>query len=64
MANVESDDFVVVTHNLIIHVMICFILDAHMIEWGKFAIDNGAVTTLSFDKETQKFKIITLNELL
>jgi len=62
MAKAESHDFIVVTHTMIVRMIVCHILSSPISDWNTFAIDNGAVTTINYDKEGDKFKIITLNE--
>lgn len=59
----ESQDLIIATHTLVIRVIINYILGLPIGDWGTYRIDNGAITTISYNPKTQHFQIITLNEL-
>lgn len=62
ISNSEEHDFIVVTHTMVIYSIICHILSSPISTWNTFAIDNGAITKISYNKSSNRFKVITLNE--
>lgn len=61
--NCTYNNVVVVTHGALLRALICEVLSIDLNTGGNFEVDNCSLSHIVYNREKDKFKVITLNDI-